>query len=700
MAISSPNVIGTGGGGGGSQFAQLMAVAAQGVATAANLKHQREILAEEQRQYDMKVTQSIAQDPAAFAILARHQPHLARGLLEGLRVDPTKTEEALKQMASLGNLNPQQQATYGMQILNYLGIDARTGQQVAEVGSDRHRGGAPAMGPGQAMEQAGIDPGFAASQRGAVPFREPEETQQARESLFGTVNAFAPASETGVGGALQAGQDPAQADRQVFEGMQQAESGFAIAAVQQAFIDNPRDARAATAAVQPSMIWTDASREGIPAFQRAVRGAGLSEITGHGDHTRFNDIQNLLRQNPPNYREANKILPHPDRILSGEGSSAHRDALRRMGFANENGHIGPDEVRNYAAFRAMTMHKARSGDSGGQISTLSDDEMRSRFFWALDDRLTTADIGRLNNIDVNDEHGNWSEELTLNARREEFAKIISGKQGVAEFGQMMDQVGFMDMSAIRFRDALGQPSYQRWANHLDNYVERVMNSDFGMNKGHVRAAANEIAAAGEELTGFFAGARTPEQINQRADEFTRMFNATVQNFPGGLEGVKQHTNGGYSLEAEVVSMISNTLENDAQRALAEAGLTLDAMQSAMLAWQATLPDGDRVKESTDLAMRYLTDSGYFELSEADRIKRAERDPHVGTSLDALAMGWGIMTGMPLRPADWTNHRWILPDTRWQGVGTQPLRTQIGQPGAREGGTNRATDFVNNLTGGR
>ena len=696
MAISSPNVVSTGGGGRGNQFAQLMSIAAQGVATAATLKFQREQLEEQQRQHNNQIRQGIAQDPGAFAVLSMNQPHLAGGLLESLGLPPDKIGEAVKQMANVENMTPQQQALHVVQVANANGIQLRDFQTYEQADESRQRGGPAAPGPAASMGQ--IDPGFAPGLRqgqGITP--EDPQTVEARSRLFGQTDAFAPGAETGMGGALQAGVDPQVDDEHLKGGLMQAESGFALPQIMREFVENPRDARVLAEAVQPNMIWTESSREGNPILQRAVQSARLSEFTGRGDHTRFNDISNALNRPDPDYNVLNRILPHPNTVLGDGASAENRDTVKRLGFVDENGHVTAESTRDYAAFRAMVAHKARAGDPGGQLSTITDDEMRSRFFWAFDDRLTATDINVLNNIDVNNDAGVWDEGLTLDARRVKFAEIIAGKAGINQLGEIAARTPGFDLSEVRFRDAFGQGTYQRMSNSVANYIERVTNSDFGMNPGHVRAALAEQKRLRGELHGYFSH-QTPDQLNARAEEFAQYATTVINNFPGGLEGVLQHANGGYSLEAEAIALAANALENDAQRALAEAGLTIDAMQSMMLAWQSTLPDSDQLFKNAELGMRYLTDSGYFELSESDRIKRAERDPMIGSSFDAMGFTMSIATGMPLRPADWTNPRFIRRDQSWGGVAPTPIRSTFNQPGTT-GDSSRAMDFTNQLLGG-
>ena len=655
MAISSPTVVQQAGG--GSDLMQGLAIAQQGFATMkqlehmrAELDHKRDELAQVREQFRADGKEFIIRNPELMSVTAQIQPELVRSYLADLGIDEDSVDAMVSDMGSFVNMNLQQQQEMVARIANALGKsleDFQEFQQQPEAGRTHMSPGAgvradprtpQAPGPTAPQYSSIWEPGT-----GAALTPEPEG---AREGLYapqppGTRHQ----AETERGRQLTEGAGPSEAvqEQQRAPGAPGTRHGAmsmqrqALSQQLDTFVQNPQQAQEV---VQVSDRWLG-TKEGFEPFRKANEAAGLfrSDVESGDRSQAWDRLTRAIRDagETGDWGPVNRITPRVNDLKT----DADVAKVRRFGFVDERGQVTQETLRDYTAWRAILHHKARIGEDVNQINHISPEELRTEYFWATDRNLDTADIHRLNNIDVFTEAGQFDRQATLRARREEYQKILLGKQQIDEAGAVIAQSGSLPTSELQFRSALPQGQYRRFAASVANYTERVTNARSMITGKDLESAAKATGNLDKALGGMLRAIPESER-SAYWDQLAATFNATINNTPGGLPGMQQALNDGYSLEAEVIgSLMMHTLEADAQRSLAERGLDLENL-SLLLATMSHGPDPSAITDGIKLIYEGMGLQGWGDMNQRQRILALQDDPLAEFYVEGLSHLFGAL----------------------------------------------------------
>ena len=667
MAISSPNVISTGGGGRQNQVMQGLALLQQGVVAAQQLQIQRSELELKQEEFRSTVRTQIAENPAQFALMAEFQPDLAKNFLQTVfpplqvsRRDQRRIrrgemqspaapnyDRLLDGMSHLGNILDADQRNQAVtSLLHAEGVswtdfeDPPEGDPGSRGFSFSPAGGQPEAAPG--------DPGYVGPDQQTFQPMTWEEQQDQRhihpDSQIGTRHD----AETMRGEqAAEAGTGPGPREPDHLTGSRSAGMELYRQQLQEGLVRGD-DSIIRAQRQQLSREWQPGEGQTrVPIITNTVGRAGLLErdrSSGMPDGPLKWDqlsesVQNAFAN--PNaqgvWDNFNEVFPNIQEV----GASGFDKVHTILGLDKDEV-LTAEHMRDYNASRAVLMHAMRMGMTADEARALTPEQLARDFFWATDQRLSAHEIREMNNLDQYTD-GKFNPGATREAQAARFSEIITSKETVT---QMNEQYFSNFSTGLVFRDVAGEKTLDALSTHLHKTADRIANGRYNLNEGRARQIITEAGQANERMSRYWENASDRDKAdfdNMLANNVVAM----IRDTPGGVAGIQQSANGGYSLEMDLANMAVGMMQNSALVRLQAHGVNQDAVAMALTVMSSGPTPGEFIQMAKANAEILDTLYDWKGLDQNERGKLYENDPTVRAIVTGIGSAYSGHLGIPL-----------------------------------------------------
>lgn len=656
---------------------QGMAILQQGIVAAQQLQMQRAELDLKQEEFRNNVRTQIVENPAQFALIAEFQPDLAKSFLQAAfpppqlsRRDRRRIERGemaapampnydnlLKGMSHLGNiLDPVERNQAATSLLHAEGATWSDFEDPpdSDPGSRGFSFGAGTAGP---QGQPG-DPGYVGPDTVSSNPMEWSVDEMGQLVNPGTRVGTRDQAETMRGQQMaEAGEAPGPREGSNLTGSRNAGMNLLREQVRDGAIRGDA-AMVQAQQEQLSQSWKPTGpQQRVPIITDSVGRAGLLErqrVSGMPEGPMLWDTLSQSVQNAyanPNGRADdgrsvwaafNDVMPN----IQDVGASGFEQVRKIMGL-KEDELLTADHMRDYNSFRAVTMHAMRMGMSVEDFRSMSPERLARDFFWATDQRLSAHDIRELNNLDVYTD-GKFNPDATRAAQAERWAEIVTAVDSVNQVNQQ-HLVGTGLATGSIYQGVAGRRTLDALSTHLHRTQDRIANGRYQMNQGRARQTLNDLANANRQVEQNF----NRRSDGDRADHLNMLanyVNGAIRDTPGGVAGLQQQLNNGYSLELDLANTTVQMLQNEALVQLQARGLDNDMIAMGLTMMSAGPTPGELaniVKTNAEtLDMLY----NWRDLSVNERGELMEKDPTVRALLAGVNAGQAGQLGIPLTSA--------------------------------------------------